>query len=74
MRNNQMMLGVDGNLNIVANDARAATAGRHRAGIRIGQRYLLVRRGKHSHLENLEPLHLLLQLLDLLFKTAGLGF
>jgi hypothetical protein len=54
MRNNQMKLGVDGNLNIVADDARAATAGRHRVGIRIGQRYLLVRRGKQGHLENLK--------------------
>ena len=36
MHDDQMMLGFDGNLNVVADDARAAPAGRHRAGIRIG--------------------------------------
>src|SRR6188472_4613500 len=73
MRDDQMMCGVDGDLDVVANDPRAAAAGRHRAGIRIGQRYLLVRCGKHLHLENLEPLHLLLQHRDLLFQAARLG-
>ena len=73
MRDDQMMCGVDGDLDVVADDARAAAAGRHRAGIRIGQRYLLVRCGKHLHLENLEPLHLLLQHRDLLFQAARLG-
>ena len=68
-----MMFGLDGNLDVVANDAGAAAAGRHRAGIGIGQRDLLVRRGKHVRLENREPPHLLLQLLDLLFEAARLG-
>ena len=68
-----MMFGVDGNLDVVADDAGAATAGRHRASIRIGQRYLLVRCGKHLHLEDLEPLHLLPQHRDLLFQTTRLG-
>ena len=74
MRDDQMMCGVDGDLNVIANDARAAAAGRHRAGIGVRQRYLLVRRGKHPHLQCMEALHLLLQLLDLLFQTARLGF
>ena len=73
MRDDQMMCGVDGNLDVVANDTGATAAGRHRAGIRIGQRYLLVRCGEHLHLENLEPLHLLLQHRDLLFQTARPG-
>ena len=73
MRDDQMMLGIDGNLDIVADDTGAAAAGRHRASVRIGQRYLLVRCGKHLHLENLEPLHLLLQHRDLLFQAARLG-
>ena len=69
-----MMRGFDGDLDVVANDTGASAAGRHRAGIGIGQRYLLVRCGEHLHLENLEPLHLLLQLRDLLFQTVRLGF
>ena len=47
MRDDQMMFGVDGDLDVVADDTGAAAAGRHRAGIRIGQRDLLVRCGKH---------------------------
>ena len=39
-------------------DAGTAAAGGHRAGIGIGQRYLLVRGGKHLHLEKLETPHL----------------
>jgi hypothetical protein len=74
MRDNQMMLGVDCDLDVVANHARAAAAGRHRAGIGIGQRYLLVRRREHLHLELRQTLHLLLQLRDLLFETARRGF
>jgi hypothetical protein len=54
MRNDQMMVGLDGNLNVVADDAGTAAAGGHRGGIEIGQRYLLVRGGKHLHLETLE--------------------
>src|SRR5580704_16846231 len=54
MHNDQMMVGLDGNLDVVADDAGTAAAGRHRTGIGIGQRYLLVRGGKHLHLETLE--------------------
>ena len=69
-----MMCGFDCDLDVVAHDTGASAARRHRAGIRIGQRDLLVRCGEHLHLENLEPLHLLLQLRDLLFQAARLGF
>src|SRR5215470_4072912 len=74
MRDDQMMYGVDGDLDIVADDTGASTARRHRAGIGIRQRYLLIRSGKHLHLEHLETLHLLLQLRDFLFQAARLGF
>jgi hypothetical protein len=74
MRDDQMVLGVDGDLDIVTDDAGTSAAGRHRAGIGIGQRDLLVRHDEHLHLENLKTLHLLLQLLDLLLQAAGLGF
>jgi hypothetical protein len=45
-----MMVGLDGNLDVVADDAGTAAAGRHRTGIGIGQRDLLVRGGG-------DPLH-----------------
>ena len=35
MRDDQMMCGVDGDLDVIADDTGASTAGRHRAGIRI---------------------------------------
>jgi hypothetical protein len=70
-RYDQMMLGLDGNLDVVADDARASAAGRHRAGIRVGQRDLVVRCGEHLHLENRETPYLILQLLDLFFEAAG---
>ena len=71
MRDNQMICGVDGDLNIVADNTGAAPARRHRAGIGVRQRYLLIRSGEHLHPENLETLHLLLlQLRDLLFQVA----
>jgi hypothetical protein len=41
----------DVDLDIVAHDTGASTARRHRAGIRIGQRYLLVRCGEHLRLK-----------------------
>jgi hypothetical protein len=74
MRDNQMICGVDGDLNVVADNTGAAPARRHRAGIGIRQRYLLIRTGEHLHPQNLETLHLLLQLRDLLFQVARLGF
>jgi hypothetical protein len=62
VRYNQMMLGVDGHLHVVAHNARASAACGHRTGIGIGKRYLLVRRGQHLHIECLQPLHFLSQL------------
>ena len=73
MRHNQMMFGLGGNLNVVAHHAGAAATCRHRAGIRVRQRDLLIRCGKHVRLESCKPPHLLPQLLDLLFQAARLG-
>jgi hypothetical protein len=57
VRDDQMMLRIHSDLHIVANDARAAPARRHRTCIRIGQRDLLIRRGEHRLLETAkEPL------------------
>ena len=53
-----MVLGVDRDLHVVADDTGAAPARRHRAGIGIGQRYLLIGRGQHLRFEAVEALHL----------------
>ena len=45
MRDDQMVLGIDGDLHIVADNASALAAGRHRAGVGIGQGDLFVGRG-----------------------------
>jgi hypothetical protein len=44
MRNNKMILRIDSDLYVVADNAGAAATRRHRSGIGIGQRDLLVRR------------------------------
>src|SRR5258708_38880988 len=41
---------IDGRLHMIADHPRAAPAGRHRAGIRIGEGDLLIERGKHHFL------------------------
>src|SRR3979490_3507166 len=73
MGNNEMMLGVDGTLNIVANHpAGAATCG-HRASIGIGQRYLLVLGLHHLSVQTVEALYLLTQRRNLLVEPGDLG-
>ena len=42
IRDDDVVLGIDGCLHIVTDDAAMIAAGRHGAGIRIGQRYLLI--------------------------------
>src|SRR5271166_2051361 len=60
----------DPDLHVIANHARPAPARRHGAGIGIGERDLLVRRGEHLLLDGVELFHLLA---DLLFQMRGLG-
>ena len=67
-----MMLGVDRDLHVVNHDAGAAPARRHRAGIGIGERDLLIWRSQHARLEPLEALHLLSKLGELLFEPRDL--
>src|SRR5207237_8811825 len=74
MRDDQMMRNINSDLDVVAHDTGAPPARRHRAGIRIGQRYLLVRCGEHTSLEGAKALHLLFQLGDLLLEATHLGF
>src|SRR6516162_5447015 len=72
VRDDLMMLGVDGHLHVVTHNARASAACGHRPGIGVSKRYLLVRRGQHLHIECLQPLHLLFQFCELLFEASGL--
>ena len=65
MRYNQMVLGIDSYLHVVADDAGAAAARGHRAAIGIGQRDLLVGRSQHLLLVNRKLAHFLLQLRQL---------
>ena len=69
MGDDQMVLGIDGDLRIVADNASALTAGRHRTGIEIGQGDLFVGRGLNLVANLPEGLHLPLQALDLLLKA-----
>jgi hypothetical protein len=69
MRDDQMVLGIDGDLHIVADNASALAAGRHRAGVGIGQRDLFVGRGLNLLANLPEGLHLPPQALDLLLKA-----
>ena len=69
----QMVLGVDGHLDIVADDAGALAAGRHRPGVGIDQRDLFVRRGLDLLAHLLEGLHLPPQAIDLLLEPNRLG-
>src|ERR1700734_1772624 len=59
MSDNQMVLGIDGDLHVVADDAGAATARRHRTAVGIGQRDLLVRRSAHLLLVDIKLAHFL---------------
>jgi hypothetical protein len=67
-----MVLGVDGDLNIVADNARALAAGRHRTGVGIGQGNLLVGRFLDLPLHRLQGLHLPPQAFDLLLDAGCL--
>jgi hypothetical protein len=73
VRDDQMVLGIDGHLDIVADDAGALAAGRHRPGVGIGQGDLSVRRSLDLLAHLLEGLHLPPQALDLLFEAHRLG-
>jgi hypothetical protein len=72
MRHNQMVLGIDGDLQVVADDAGTTPARRHRTAVGIGQRDLLVRRSKHLLLVNGKLAHFLLQLRQFLGKPRHL--
>src|SRR5260370_35496701 len=69
-----MVLGVDGGLHIVADDAGAFAAGRHCASIWIGQRDLPIWRDLNGDLHLSQVLHLLLKAGELVLKPSRFGF
>src|SRR5882757_6598967 len=73
MRNDEMMLGVDGTLNIVPDHPAASATCGHRASIGIGQRYLLVLGLHHLSVQTVEALYLLTQRRNLLVEPGDLG-
>ena len=68
-----MVLGLDCHLHVVADDAGAAPARRHRAAVGIGERDLLIGRGQHLLLDRREALHLAFELRELLLELLRLG-
>jgi hypothetical protein len=67
-----MMLRIDCNLHVIANDPGVLATGRHRARIRIGQRDLLILALHHLRIDRIEPDNLLLELLDLALQSLNL--
>ena len=72
MGNDQVMIGIHSDLHVVADDARAAAAGCHRATVGVGQRYLLVGRSQHLLLVDGKLAHLLFHLRQLLLEPCHL--
>jgi hypothetical protein len=68
MRNNQVMVRIDRDLHVVADDAGTAAARRHRTAIGIGQGDLLVRRSQHALLVDGKLAHGLLHLRQFLLE------
>ena len=71
MSNDQMVLGVDGGLHVVAHDAGASAAGRHRAASGSVSD-ICWSGGEHPRLECFEALHLLPELRDFRPQPGGL--
>src|SRR4051794_1978671 len=74
MGNNEMVLGVDGTLNIISDHSAASAAGGHRASVGIGQGYLLVLGLHHLTVQSVQALNLLAQRRNLLVEAGDLGF
>jgi hypothetical protein len=69
--NDEMMLRINCNLYVVANDPGVLATCRHRARVGIGQRDLLVLALHHLRIDRIEPGGLLLELLDLAFQPCN---
>src|SRR5258708_18184726 len=74
MGNNEMMLGVDSTLHIVAGYSAASATRGHRARIGISQRDLFVVGLHHLNVQCVQALYLLAQRCNLLVEPGDLGF
>src|ERR1700730_5674719 len=72
VRDNEMVLGVDRSLHVVADDTGVLAARRHRARVRIGQRDLLVFALHHLGIDRIEPRNLFLQFRNLILEPRNL--
>src|ERR1700694_1834535 len=73
MGNDEMMLGVDGTLYIIADHPAASATGGHRARIGIGKRDLLVFGLHHLSVQCVQALYFLAQRCNLLLEPRDLG-
>src|SRR3954467_6400896 len=73
MSNNEMMLGVDGTLNIVPHHPAASATCGHRASIGVSQGYLLVLGLHHLSVQTVQALYLLAQRRNLFVEPGDLG-
>jgi hypothetical protein len=71
---NHVVLGIHRRLHVVAHDTGTVAAGRHRAGIRIGQRDLPIRARLHLFAHLFELLHLGPDRLDLVLQMLDARF
>jgi hypothetical protein len=68
-----MVLGVHGTLHIVTDHPAASATCGHRAGVGIGQRYLLVFGLHHLSVQSVQALNLVTQRRNLLVEPGNLG-
>ena len=73
VRDDQMVLGFDNHLHVVADHPRAPAAGGHRAGIRVGHRQLTVWTVFEPLLDVIQSAHLFAQTFDLVIEPIGPG-
>src|ERR1700712_2572832 len=73
MGDNEMGLGVDGTLYIIADHPAASATCSHRTSIGIGQRYLLVFGLHHLSVQTVQAVYLLAQRCNLLVEPGDLG-
>lgn len=71
VRDDQMVLGFDNHLHVVADHPRAPATGSHRAGIRVGHRQLTVWTVFEPLLDVIQRAHLFAQTFDLVVEPIG---
>jgi len=73
VRDDEVVLGIHGSLDVVAHKTRPFGLRDHRARVGVGQRELRVGLSCQALLDAIHPTHLFAQCLDLLLQALGLG-